>query len=512
MRWTDAYEEHTYPIDPDSQAGYTPDMPRSRDPDMDEEVSSARHRRGSVRDHRDPRNPRWASDDDLLTDAGGRGRIALHSWSRIRRPALVSSASGARTPRGAVSSAYAKSLARQVTLKPEARQSERRRVNREAAEEVYKVLGQMKGTMVKLGQLMSTSEGVPEEFAEVLTRFQAEVPPMHSQLIRRRLTQELKSPIPDHFAELDEKPIAAASLGQVHRARLHSGEEVAVKVQYPGVAGSVESDLALLKTTLRAMVRAGSRFNMLDLVEEIRETLLEELDYVLEAKRIRRFLELYEGDPDVRVPRVFDSVSTARVLTMELLPGLTVDRYFASDPTEASRLRFGGMLCRMLWEQIVDFKLVHADPNPANFLVEPDGRVGLVDFGCVRPVPDDVAERFRDFLVALIREDRAGYRAYIEYHRASWSDRVDHHRAVDLFMQMAEMWSLPLAKDEPFSYTREYVQQEMTLHGNLVREAGAGIPRNVLYLARVGLGAHHMFARLAVPLNYHRVVAPIVGL
>jgi serine/threonine protein kinase len=165
----------------------------------------------------------------------------------------------------------------------------------------------------------------------------------------------------------------------------------------------------------------------------------------------------------------------------------------------------------MLWQHVVEFGVIHADPNPANYLVDPDGAVSLVDFGCVRRIPSDVSSRFRHLMRALLDRDEAGYQEFIAIYRDYGGDLANRGQVEATFLELARAWSEPLARDEPFVYTPDYVREEVKLHARLVRVAGAGLPRKLLYLTRVSLGAHHLFARLDVPENYHRLVAPLVG-
>ena len=203
------------------------------------------------------------------------------------------------------------------------REQRKREFLTEQAQEMVKVLGRMKGAAMKLGQILSTDPDlVSPEFAEVLGSLQKEAPPMPWRVVQSQVEQAFDRPLTDVFSFFDPEPIGAASIGQVHRGRLSTGEEVAVKIQYPGVADSIDADLKNLKSALNLAKVAYDGERMDDYAHEFRQSLLEESDYRIEAKNLARFVDILSECEGVRVPRPFEQWTTREVLTMEFVEGL----------------------------------------------------------------------------------------------------------------------------------------------------------------------------------------------
>lgn len=257
---------------------------------------------------------------------------------------------------------------------------------------VAETLGEMKGAAMKVGQMLSLQGGfLPPEVAEVLRRLQREAPAVPPEVIRYEVEGSLGAPIDELFAEWEEEAFAAASIGQVHRARLFDGRPVAVKVQYPLIREVVEADLENLKTLLRSLFALVFDADFEPLWGEMRDRLREELDYVHEASNIARLRELHADVPEVVIPPVIAERSTDRVLTMELVEGIPAKD--AVDEEHPAELRAGW--ARALFELqlrgLFEHRLLHADPNLANFAFLPDGRLVVYDCGCLKRVPERIA-------------------------------------------------------------------------------------------------------------------------
>ena len=260
----------------------------------------------------------------------------------------------------------------------------------ESAKRVLATMGQMKGAIMKLGQMASYVSGdVPEEYRALLASLQAQAPALGFDAIRVEVERELGDRIDALFRELECEPLAAASIGQVHRGVLRDGREVAVKVQYPGVDEAIRADLANAGWLYAAV---GAIYKNLDpgpLVEELRGRLLEELDYESEARNQRAFAELYAGNPWVRVPGVITSHSTRRVLTSELVRGR--DFAWLRAQPDALRQRAAEVLYRFVWGSMFRHRAFNGDPHPGNYLFHADGAVTFLDFGCVKYFAEPVA-------------------------------------------------------------------------------------------------------------------------
>lgn len=268
-------------------------------------------------------------------------------------------------------------------------------------------LGELKGPIMKMGQVAAQMEDLlPREITETLKSLQRNAPPRPYAEIASQVRAELGAAPEQVFASFDERAFAAASIGQVHRARSHDGRELVVKVQYPGLDEALESDLRHLRRAIRVGRLARVPARALDqLFDEMRLRLREELDYRCEANAAEAFAALYSDEPVVRVPQVVPELSTSRVLTLEYLPG--DDLAAAARYSQDARNRIGENLFRLFAEQVFKHRLLHADPHPGNFAYAPDGTITLYDFGCVKRLDADVVDLYRDVL-------RAGFEGRFE--------------------------------------------------------------------------------------------------
>ncbi|NTV12913.1 MAG: AarF/ABC1/UbiB kinase family protein [Desulfobulbaceae bacterium] len=255
----------------------------------------------------------------------------------------------------------------------------------QAALKLLGTMGYLRGAVMKIGQMLGNlPELLPEEFGDTLATLHFEAPPMHYALIREVLRDELGGDPGELFAYFERQAFAAASLGQVHRARLKSGEEVAVKIQYPNIAATIRADMRNLRTLLKPMRLAGDWQYLQDNLDDLEEMLLRETDYRQEAQALTRAGELFQDEGRIIVPALQPEFSSRRVLTMQYLPGQHLQQFLASNPTQERRDHCGAMLYTALTRLWYGTGAVYADPHPGNFLFLADGRLGLLDFGCTR--------------------------------------------------------------------------------------------------------------------------------
>jgi predicted unusual protein kinase regulating ubiquinone biosynthesis (AarF/ABC1/UbiB family) len=242
------------------------------------------------------------------------------------------------------------------------------------ARRLAETMGDMKGAFMKLGQMMSfVTDAIPAEYREMLAKLQADAPPLDFPSIRDVLETELDAPLERTFAGFDEEPLAAASIGQVHRATLPDGREVAVKVQYPGIATAIAGDLANAGVLYRLMGLMYPSLDPVPIVEELRARISEELDYELEARHQSAFAELYRGHPYIRIPEVVADYSTARVLTSELVSG---DSFATAETaSEEDRNRYSEVLYRFVFGSSLRFRVFNGDPHPGNYKFHPGGAI-----------------------------------------------------------------------------------------------------------------------------------------
>jgi len=266
----------------------------------------------------------------------------------------------------------------------------------ETAKQIVAVLGTMKGAAMKLGQVMSfldvglVGEEYREEFQQELAKLRDAAPNVSFRQMRRVIEDDLEEPISEVFASFDETPIAAASIGQVYRATLHDGREVAVKVQYPGVAAAVRADMQNLDMIMRLLKRMTPGMDAKAIAAEIRERIGEELDYELEAQNQSALARIFRGHPFIAVPEVVTSLSRERVLVTEFVRGAGFEEL--KTRSQAERDRIGEIVFRFFLGCLYRHRQFSGDPHPGNFLLLDDGRVAFLDFGLFKRMAREPVE------------------------------------------------------------------------------------------------------------------------
>jgi len=334
----------------------------------------------------------------------------------------------------------------------EAREKDLLEMNLRGALHTLETMGYLRGAVAKVGQLMSClPDLVTADFAEVMSELHFNAPPMHYALIREQLLSELGEPA-EVFAEFNEVAIAAASIGQVHEAQLPTGECVAVKVQYPGVARSIQSDLRNLKTMMRPFLFNDDWRAMNELFDELRTGLEFETDYEHELQNLRDVRRLFVDDDDIVVPDAFEHLSTRRVLTMEFIAGKRFDEYLASDPPQSERDRYGTLISKAIYRTYTA-NLLYTDPHPGNFLFMDDGRLGFIDFGNIRRFTDDELEFKQAIDQIRFETDAAAVRALCQ-RSAMMTDAEAQSRpeVLDLIVEMLDYYNEPIIYEGKFDY------------------------------------------------------------
>jgi predicted unusual protein kinase regulating ubiquinone biosynthesis (AarF/ABC1/UbiB family) len=309
---------------------------------------------------------------------------------------------------------YAANAPRLFAAAGERRQQLRDDLALRTAQDVADTLGTMKGVLMKIGQLASyVDDGIAPPARRVLGRLQDSVPPMSPELAAGVIEAELGATPERIFKEWDPLPIAAASIGQVHRAITADGQAVAVKVQYPGIAETIAADLgnvALIRSLLKMAVPSQ---DVTALIEELRERISEELDYVREAENQRRFAAYFDGHPTARVPKIIDELSTARVMTSELAAGARFSEMLGW-PQEEKDLA-AETIYRFTFRSLYGLLAFNGDPHPGNYLFEPGGRVTFLDFGLVKHFTQGELDPLIHMIEALcMHDDPEGFRRAME--------------------------------------------------------------------------------------------------
>jgi predicted unusual protein kinase regulating ubiquinone biosynthesis (AarF/ABC1/UbiB family) len=314
-------------------------------------------------------------------------RIPTSRWARAAKVAGLGAGQTAR---------HLGTRAANVTRGEDAKADALEKRHIETAEQIVAALGTMKGAAMKIGQVVSFLDVglVPEEYREdfqkKLGQLRDAAPKVRFSDMKKVIESELEDKLGNVFAEFDEEPIAAASIGQVYRARLDDGRDVAVKVQYPGVAQAVRADMQNLGLILRLMKRIAPGIDVKSTAEEIRERIHEELDYELEAEHQRRMARLYRGHPFIVIPDVITSLSREKVLVSEFVAGKGFDDVKAMD--QLTRDRVGEIVFRFFFGSMYRHHQFSGDPHPGNFLLMDDGSVAFLDFGLFKVMPKDLIE------------------------------------------------------------------------------------------------------------------------
>ena len=334
------------------------------------------------------------------------------------------------------------------------------------AERYAELLGRSKGALMKAGQMLSFASAgpaVPAEFQSIyqaaLARLRDDAPPMAPELARSVLERELGQRTESVFAEFEWEPLAAASVGQVHAARLHDGRAVAVKVQYPGVADAICADLKnteLLATFLGLVIGGLSprrlSFDLRGAAREMGVRITEELDYRLEAANQTEFAEYYRGHPFIHVPEVIGELSTDRVLTQQLAQG----KPWSDALTSGQELRdqWAEAIHRFVYGTYRHLHLFNADPHPGNYVFHEDGSVSFLDFGCVKRFDREQVQMMDTIVRECFRNDVLGtWRACVEAGFWRSSDPVTPEEVFAYWREPWEMWWA----EQPFTITPEYV-------------------------------------------------------
>ena len=356
-------------------------------------------------------------------------------------------------------------------------------------------LGKLKGLAMKIGQMASYLPGaLPEEAQEVLARLQADTQPLAWSTVSEVLTRELGGAPTTLFDAIEPTPFAAASIGQVHRAR-HDGRAVAVKVQYPSVDEVLERDLAAAGWFLK-LSSMGTPIDAKAVAGELRARVLEECDYVREADSQERFRALLARYPHCEVPEVVRSRSSRRVLTTTFAEGAPFAR-FRAEATRAEKDAAGAAIFETCFRCVFEHCVYNADPHPGNYLFRKDGHVVFLDFGCVRRFEPAMIDTWKRFALAVRRDDREAFReAFLDLGLARRGDaKFDwaHQLEVTRYLYAPFLAS----KAEPFTYTAEYVRRSYGLmifdNPNKLRTA---MPPEWLFLNRLQWGLNAILAQL----------------
>lgn len=379
------------------------------------------------------------------------------------------------------------------------------------AAELTAALGGLKGPLMKVAQLMSTiPDALPDEYVKELIQLQSDAPSMGWPFVKRRMAAELGPDWEKKFAEFGREAVAAASLGQVHRARGHDGAALACKLQYPDMNSTVEADLRQLRLIFAVYERYDRAVKTQDIHAEISARLREELDYDLEARHMRLYALMLKDEDSVSVPEPVSGLSTRRLLTMSWLDGVKL--LTVKDAPLARRNRVATAMFRAWYVPFYYYGVIHGDPHLGNYSVRADDGVNLLDFGCIRVFPPKFVGGVIDLYNALDRGDQAlAVHAY-----ETWGFKGLSKEMIAVLNQWAAFVYAPLMENRPRLiqetnsgvYGREVAEK---VHRDIRRLGGVTPPREFVLMDRAAIGLGSVFLHLNAKINWHQLFHELIS-
>jgi predicted unusual protein kinase regulating ubiquinone biosynthesis (AarF/ABC1/UbiB family) len=376
-------------------------------------------------------------------------------------------------------------------------------------------MGYLRGAVMKIGQtLANLPEVVPDQLVQTLEKLHFEAPPMHFALLREHVCNELGAEPEDVFASFETRPFAAASLGQVHRARLHTGESAAVKIQYPGMGTAVRSDFRNLLALMLPVRLTKDWEDIKEQLADLQRVLEQETDYEHEAENLRTARALFREDDRIVVPRVFEQYSTRRVLTMEYVEGVHLHDFLATHPSQELRDHFGALILRAYSRMFYVGRMNYADMHLGNFFFRNDGRLGVIDFGCVRRYKDEEWALMRSAPQAVYgdRETMLRFTKRTANLSEDYPNDSDHVR----LLERLSLWSWrPMRQEQPFDFgDANHLCEGANIFREMFRKRYTrGQPLCVL-IARMNFGSRALLYRLRARVDVRaidREEAKVIG-
>lgn len=379
------------------------------------------------------------------------------------------------------------------------------------AAELAGILGNLKGPLMKVAQLLSTiPDLVPPEYAEELSKLQNQAPPMGWAFVKRRMAAELGADWQSRFASFEKSSAASASLGQVHKAVSLEGTALACKLQYPDMASAVEADLTQLSMALSVYKRLDKSLDTSEILPEISERLREELDYIREAAHTRLYGKIFENDELIRVPEVHENLTTQRLLTLGWLEGKALASYI-SHPVE-DRNTIAKAMFRAWWYPFHHYGVIHGDPHLGNYTIfedenkRPQG-INLLDYGCIRTFRPKFIQGVIDLYKGLHDNDDD----LIVHAYETWGFNNLSKDLIEILNIWARFIHEPLLDDRERFITEgispaEYGRKEaFAVHKGLREKGPVKVPREFIFMDRAAIGLGAVFIHLNAKLNYYRL-------
>ena len=379
--------------------------------------------------------------------------------------------------------------------------------------ELKSALGNLKGPVMKVAQILATiPDALPEEYVKELQQLQSNAPSMGRLFVKRRMTSELGSDWKNRFSYFEENSVAAASLGQVHRANSLDGTELACKLQYPDMSSAVEADLRQLRIAMSLYERYDSAIKASEIYKELSARIREELDYLREGRNMTLYKMMLENEHNVNVPNFFEDLSTERLITMSWLNGSSLLSYIAANENQDARNHVAINMFRAWYIPFYLYGIIHGDPHLGNYSITKEGDVNLMDFGCIRVFPASFVKGVIDLYHGL-RDDNE--ELAVEAYKTWGFENLDME-TINVLNQWARFVYAPLMEDKIRSiqdtnsgaYGREVVQK---VHRELRRLNGVKPPREFVLMDRAAIGLGSVFLHLKAEVNWYKIFQDLIN-
>ena len=379
--------------------------------------------------------------------------------------------------------------------------------------ELKSALGNLKGPVMKVAQILATiPDALPEEYVNELQQLQSNAPSMGRLFVKRRMTGELGNDWKSRFSYFDENSVAAASLGQVHRANSLDGTELACKLQYPDMSSAVEADLRQLRIAMSLYERYDSAIKASEIYKELSARIREELDYLREGRNMTLYKMMLENEPNVNVPNFYEDLSTERLITMSWLKGSSLLNYIAANENQEARNHVAINMFRAWYIPFYLYGIIHGDPHLGNYSITEEGDVNLMDFGCIRVFPASFVKGVIDLYHGL-RDDNE--ELAVEAYKTWGFENLDME-TINVLNQWARFVYAPLMEDKIRSiqdtnsgaYGREVVQK---VHRELRRLNGVKPPREFVLMDRAAIGLGSVFLHLKAEVNWYKIFQDLIN-
>lgn len=373
-------------------------------------------------------------------------------------------------------------------------------LNEDNASDIYNSLSELKGSALKIAQMLSMDKNIlPRAYVDRFTQSQYNAPPLSGPLIVRTFSKSFGKTPEKIFDKFNIKSTHAASIGQVHEAELN-GKKLAVKIQYPGVGDSISSDLKLVKPFAFRLL-AMSEKDLNTYIKEVEERLLEETDYELEVRRSIEFSEACKNLKDVVFPMYYPQLSSSKIITMDWLEGMHLKEFLQTNPNQALKNKIGQALWDFYNFQQHELRAVHADPHPGNFLITKDEKLGVIDFGCIKEMPNDFYEPFFSLTSTKMFDDKeATINAFRQLEMILPNDneaQIEFYYKA--YKEMISLFSKPYVTDT-FDFSEEDFFSELYQYGEKVTKMpefkqARGV-KHFIYINRTNFGLYNILHEL----------------